>query len=406
MTLGLNQPVAGLLRTLGQICHQAVPAGLRQALLCTTVLSISMLVSAPLFADGGADWQPTPLSLTIGDSAGQRWIASVDGDEIGLNLLQHNRPDHSTRAVVLHLPGTHMNGQSQFQIDDQAHNLWLYLANRGIDVYSLDYRSHFIDTDEDELSAMAGWTMETYATDALRALRWVQARHPDAPLFLAGFSRGAGLAYGTSCLAAEAGIDLTGLLALDGGFKRPDNDDVLDIDAAREAWQAGEDWALDIGGSRGWLARQALMQSVLDDAPDARETLQDVLYNAWGPGVLANPDTLSDTAALAALMITYDRYYPSVQNLDARALAATADAEHSSLDDCWGSMQIPVMAVIAGRFAALQPGGRYSAEASGSDDVSVLMLDDYGHLDILVGREAPDRVFTPILNWIKERTDH
>jgi pimeloyl-ACP methyl ester carboxylesterase len=360
-----------------------------------TAAVVALLLAAPAAA---LQWQVAAPEAPLGDSGVTvtRWLAPVDSDTIGLNRFAN--PATPADAIVLYLPGTNMNGQAT--ITDERHNLWLFLANRGIAVFTLDYRSHFVAPDEHDLERLADWTADTYVADARHALEHIHAQHPELPVFVMGFSRGAGLAYGLACMAAPR---IAGLVALDGGFKRPADDRPIDYATEVAHWRAQGEWADDVAGRRGWAGRQALMQAAIDGDAGDREALAGVLYNAWGPGRLANPDSVSDTVVLARLMIGYDRYYPSVQNLDGRAIAAARNAPHTPIDDCWGDMNVPILAVEAERFGGMVPGTRYSAEASGSGDVEVVSLPGFGHLDVLVARTAVEAVFEPVLGWLRAR---
>lgn len=63
-------------------------------------------------------------------------------DRIGVHRYRTSGP---SVATLLHLPGTNMNGVAA--VKDEAHNLWLFLAARGIEVFTLDYRTHAIPND-------------------------------------------------------------------------------------------------------------------------------------------------------------------------------------------------------------------------------------------------------------------
>ena len=57
-------------------------------------------------------------------------------------------------ATLLYLPGTNMNGEAA--VTDEDHNLWIFLARRGVEVFALDYRTRFASgsTDAAALGSM------------------------------------------------------------------------------------------------------------------------------------------------------------------------------------------------------------------------------------------------------------
>ena len=62
------------------------------------------------------------------------------------------------KAALLYLPGTNMNGQVALR--DEDHNLWIFLARRGVEVYAIDYRTAFpISNGVSDLGFMAEWTV-------------------------------------------------------------------------------------------------------------------------------------------------------------------------------------------------------------------------------------------------------
>lgn len=61
----------------------------------------------------------------------------ASGQAIGLH--RYRSAGAETIATLLYLPGTNMNGV--LKVTDSDHNLWLYLAQRGVEVYAMDYRT-------------------------------------------------------------------------------------------------------------------------------------------------------------------------------------------------------------------------------------------------------------------------
>ncbi len=317
-------------------------------------------------------------------------------------------------ATLLYLPGTNMNGIAA--LTDDAHNLWVYLANRGVEVFAVDYRTRFIppDTPPAGLASLRAWGVDAFTADIAAAAALARKESGRDRLFVAGFSRGVFLAY------AYAGTEfdkVAGLIVLDGPFKNHAPKGQFDAAAATAALaklESAGTWGTDVSGSLGWDNRQKLMHAVAanPDAPasDAKfktigDQLANVLQFAWRPGGLANPQGgMSRPRVLAALLGGYDRYYPAVQDVDGRSIADQDDDPKTPVDDKWGELKLPILL-----FASTGMGGDfllnaiYSADKSGSTDVTLNVLERYGHLDVLVGEHAQKDVFAPTLEWISSR---
>jgi dienelactone hydrolase len=239
-------------------------------------------------------------------------------DRIGLHRLAGGpaAPAHP-EIVMLYLPGTNMNGE--VAVDDPRYSLPLYLAAHGVDVWAMDYRTHFVppDTPPAKLAAMAGWTDRVFDGDIEAAAAFVSAQTQSEKLFVAGFSCGASYAY---LFAALHPGRVAGIAILDGFIPhRP-----------ATALPAGR-VADDVGGRHlTYDKRRALMEAVIRDpggpAPlpkykTAAENLEHVVYDAdglfGGHGGLANPQGgFSNPAVLARVLVGYDRWWPAVQDYD------------------------------------------------------------------------------------------
>jgi len=379
------------------------------ALLCS-VVGAAML-AFPVIASV-RDWRlDTPERVLDGTAIRETvWTQARPPDGTWDRIRVHRyRGVDAPFAALLYLPGTNMNGAAA--LDDEAHNLWLYLAARGVDVFTLDYRTHAIpaDTAPDQLAALQAWDTATFVDDIDAAAGWVRSQNGGVPLSLAGFSRGAFLAWAHALRHADG---LAGLIALDGAFKSPEPTGQYDTAAAVRQLHESRRWASDVGGSRGWDARRQLMAAVMADpsapAPDADdasigELLVRILHTAWGEGALARRG-VSNPQVLAMLLHGYDRYYPAIQDIESRAIADHADDPNSTLDDGWGRLTLPILAVAStGMGAAWTNAVLHSAHSSGSTDVETRVLDGYGHLDVLVGERARIDVYQPLLEWLCTR---
>jgi len=317
-------------------------------------------------------------------------------DRIGLHRVATGpiAPLHP-EIVVLYLPGTNMNGE--IAVEDPNYSLPVYLATRGVDVWTFDYRTHFVspDTPPETLAGMKGWTGRAFVDDIGVAADFVGSRTHRAKLFVAGFSRGAEFACFFAALHPRR---VAGLVILDGFITRG---------PARALPQGRV--ASDIGGRHlTYEKRKALMEAVIRNpggpAPlpkykTASDNLAHVVYDSGGVfgghGGLANPlDGFSDPAVLARVLVGYDRWWPAVQDyenpFDAQVLARLKGS------------RIPVIAFSSTNISSGWPAQvADSAAATGSTDVTVKRLAGWGHLDVICGTHAETEVYAPLFDWLR-----
>ncbi len=327
----------------------------------------------------------------------QATVGKSPFDKIGLHRVAKgpNLPAHP-EAVVLYLPGTNMNGEAA--LDDPRYSFQVYLAEHGIDVWSMDYRTHFIppETPQSDLSELATWTNDLFESDIDAAAKFVSEKSGRGRIFVAGFSRGVEFAY---LFAAKHYPErVAGIIALDG---------FIPTHPMRVEPGTPGQYAVDVGGKHlTYDKRHTLMQMVIDN-PDqpapipkyktARENLEHVMYDAPpGNGAFANmPGGYSDAVVLAKLLIAFDRYWPAVQ-----------DTENPFTPELIASLKlskIPVIAFASTNFGANWPTQvEESAKSTGAPDPSFTKLDNWGHLDVLAGTKSESQVFAPTLAWLKQ----
>jgi pimeloyl-ACP methyl ester carboxylesterase len=368
------------------------------------VLNLSaalLLLIAPVAS--AADFQAVGAASELKDAPGiyewtyQVTVGKSPFDKIALHRVAKgpNPPAHP-EATVLYLPGTNMNGE--VALDDPRYSFQVYLAEHGVDVWSMDYRTHFIppQTPENDLAELAGWTNGLFESDIDAAAKFVNEKSGHSRIFVAGFSRGVEFAY---LFAAKHYPErVAGIIALDGFIPTHP--------MRSEPLPAGQ-YADDIGGKHlTYDKRHTLMQMVIDN-PDkpapipkyktARENLEHVMYDATpGNGAFANmPGGYSDAVVLAKLLIAYDRYWPSVQ-----------DGENPFTPELLASLRsskIPVIAFASTNFGANWPTQVEAASKStGAPDPSFTKFDNWGHLDVLAGTKSESEVYAPTAAWIKQ----
>ena len=336
-----------------------------------------------------------------GDHAVYEWrYLAKPGPTIYDKLALHRvalgpRPEEHRAITVLYLPGTNMNGE--VALDNPRYSFPVYLAAHGVDVWTMDYRTHFIPgavPPRDIAPVVKHWTNELFAGDVAAAAEFILHETRSEKLFVAGFSRGVEFAY---LFAAMQPGKVRGIIALDGFMPRRPTmgqppDRIVD----------------DLGGKHlTYEKRRMLMQFVIDDpngpAPipkykTARENLIHVVYDAkafGGKGGLANPvDGHSDPVVLARLLIGYDRYWPAVQDFENPFTPALVRALKQS--------EIPVIAFSSTNIAPDWPAWVIqSAHATGSSDVTFTKFPGWGHLDVLCGTAAEADVFAKTLAWLR-----
>lgn len=317
-------------------------------------------------------------------------------DKIALHRIALGPRVRAHRAItVLYLPGTNMNGE--VAVEDPRYSFQTYLATHGVDVWTMDYRTHFVPSGIPASTiapVMKRWTNELFAGDIESAAEFILNTTKSEKLFVAGFSRGAEFAYLFAAMHPE---QVRGIVALDGFLPR------------HPTTQQPRDRIVDdIGGAHlTFDKRRTLMQFVIDDpngpAPipkykTARENLIHVVYDAkefGGRGGLANPvDGHSDPVVLARLLIGYDRYWPAGQDFENPFTPPRLQALKAS--------KIPVIAFSSTNIAADWPAWVVqSAHSTGSDDVTFTKFPGWGHLDVLCGNAAEEDVFVKTLGWLK-----
>lgn len=285
--------------------------------------------------------------------------------------------------VVLLLPDRHMSSETG-QVDADT-DLRLYLAQAGVQAWSLDYRTHAAGLlEEDPVAAMKSWNVDTFVRDVDWAVAFIRGATPK-PVTLIGIGDGATLAYA----AVRSGIRGVGrIVAIDGALVPAPT-----VQAAGPAIEARV-------GTLGWKEGEDLARAARFDARNpspvpgfvtAGEALLDALHRApgWGrPGGLANATlALADPEVLARYLASQDRWWPA------------AVAEHAVTGG--PNEPLPVLAFAAGgRGTDWVQAVRTAATTFGGEHADVRVLGGQGHLDVILGRQAAPRVYEPIRRWL------
>lgn len=382
-------------------------------------------VSAAALHSTAAGWMlTTPERSVPGESALREtvWTSARPPfgtyDFIALRRITAGRDAQDTkpRPIFFFLPGAHAHGE--IILTDERYDLRLYLAKRGIETWTLDYRTHFLPREQIwDSSFMQAWTAEAFIEDVIAAAQQVRTISGRQPIFLGGF--GVGASFAALAAARSGREDLLGLVLLDGYVLDPPDADPL----YRERTPTPNWFADDLEGRympyKRWMK---ILQDIIDDpqGPDFFPTLMfenraqalaHFLYvnaNFGARGGLSDAQHgRADVVMLARVFQNQDRYWPRVQNHGGFNLRRHLAGSQFDYEQALGVMNTPVLAFASGN---MDKAGmlwservRFTAHTLSATDAQFRLLENWGHLDILWGTMAAQEVFSPVAEWITQR---
>ena len=144
-------------------------------------------------------------------------------DKIALHRLV--APGTSPKGVIFINPGAWGSGEqiisnppdSNFTINENSSQP-IYWANRGFDVYSIDYRSHFVpaNSSTSQLAFMLNWGWDQWISDTKEAVEKAKQISGATKIFMAGISMGGETTMDYAALYGKT--DLSGIILLDPTF--------------------------------------------------------------------------------------------------------------------------------------------------------------------------------------------
>jgi acetyl esterase/lipase len=336
-------------------------------------------------------------------------------DFIALHRITAGKSEHekAARPVFFFLPGAHAHGE--IIVADERYDLRLYLAKRGIETWTLDYRTHFLPREQIMDSGfMQAWTAEAFVEDVIAAAQQVRERSGRQPIFFGGFGVGASFA---ALAAARSGRgDVLGLVLLDGYVLDPPDAEPLYRERTPTPNWFADDMESRYMPYKRWMK---VLQDIIDDpsGPDffptpmfdnRSQALAHFLYvnaNFGARGGLSNAQHgRADVVVLARMFQHQDRYWPRVQNHGGFNLRRHLADARFPYEQALRTFNAPVLAFASGNMdtAGILWSERvqYTAQATAATDVQFRLLPDWGHLDVLLGSAAAQEVFAPVAKWI------
>ena len=365
-----------------------------------------------------------------------------------------------TIAAVFILPGTWASGEQMISNPPGslgAGRLWFkwdqynithYLANRGFDVYSIDYRSHFLEEylaakypevtnklyTPDQMAFMKDWGWGAWISDIHEAIDLIRAVSGMNKVFLGGES------FGGSAVMNYASAywkqDLLGLILLDGGsVKKQPGDNTYNFSSRYNTMIAAQAWSQEISGPNAVnLYRKADIDPSTPSPDPAYATFLDFykarMFVAWGPGGVSNIYNVDVSTTpytrLAAEqsvcvpetvlhdMARGDRYWPARLGLESSAIYNNDNCTKSNpncqgvsinfdFDDNFTKIRVPVIGFLSGNFGAKSNPAGFQPGGLGTSDVTGYILNNYGHYEVFDGARSAIDVNERVYQWLLER---
>lgn len=362
-----------------------------------------------------ANWQ-----LTTDNATETVWTTPVAPfgpfDYIGLHRFKPAQPNGK---VIVFAPGATANGE--LYTDDESADFRLYLAHRGYDVYSLDYRTHFIDPLPDDLSSLNHWDSSHFVSDLHLAVQQAERVSRVERVYLAAFSSGNEFMYYYAALYGRE--EIKALVGMDGGPWQVGSlapPRTVDFNQGLQALQGGdtpanrallEGWNVPPGPGPYFAGGNLLPDlSGLPPYQGDEDPLTFLLQNLWGDGQLTNIENGYNTLdrLVPFMLIATDEFWPNVQTLE-DVTTSNYDGRPPTLHylDHFGQVDLPMLIFGSGELTSFdytELRWKFLApQLCRTTDYQTVLLDGFGHLDVLTGTQAQARVFAPMEAWLRQR---
>lgn len=311
-------------------------------------------------------------------------------------------------SVVFILPGTWSSGEQlvhvrkdgvQYGIPDADKSILLYLAKRGFDVYTLDYRTHFVPHTLTNLSFMLNWGWDAWMGDMKAAVDLIKNVSSVDKIYIGGESFGGGAAMNyASVYWAE---DLKGIILLDAFWcksagKLGLETNSFNLTEAIENMTASGDYSWPSAGGPNnpiWAYALAHPEEIL-----LSFYLMDQLYLSGTANPYGYP--WSQPAPMFAILASFDPFWPTRLGNESLAYLDWINCPYLSydFDDHYIEIDVPVIAFLSERFGYAYWGDLVNGIAN--PDFTGTLLGGYGHLDVFAGTYVREDVNEPTYQWL------
>ncbi len=354
-------------------------------------------------------------------------------DRIGLHRLVKTGITPKGVVFMNHYPGFTpeqlMNwpeaNWTRYENSSQA----IYWANRGFDVYTVDYRNGFVPPtlNASQLLFMADWGMDIFMSDLREAILKTKEVSGAQKIFIAD----TGLSYGAMNYAVKYGKeDLRGIIMLGidtsnlgsapigariGNQTNTYNATKLMSDAnSKGNWSdesagwynylyaANNPGAPNINPLTGQSMGPPLNPVTNKTWTNITEFQATALYMAYGPGGLTNIyGGYADPTTIVQFYAGRDRYRPWTDQIERRAMWDWINCPYIAYDydDHWSEISVPML-VFASELLDNRTGQLRLTNGISTTDFTGIYLKNYGWLDVYCGTYSARDVSEPSLQWM------
>jgi pimeloyl-ACP methyl ester carboxylesterase len=363
-------------------------------------------------------------------------------DKVGLHRLVN--PNTAAKAVVLLLPEWSSSGANY--ISNPSTDNWvklennsqaIYWANRGFDVYCMDYRTHFIPNtmNASQLEFMKDYGWDMYVSDTKEVVDKVKEISGASKIFIVGYSQGAAVAMNYATKYWKT--DLQGLILESAYMPSYAAGAVSDTPVASK--RGNETNTFNMTSQLNYLATTGNWS--IENLPLA--TILVMNYSLNNPGAPAEyppgtplPPTINPLTNKTWTNITErnavsfysagfsntiaglgnvtlvehhwangDRWVPSRIYIESKAMVDWVNCPYLTYDydDHYSEIGVPLLAFNGALYSNRTGTFRY-INGLNTTDFTGIMLPNYGHYDVFFGTRSARDVSQPSYNWIINHT--
>jgi pimeloyl-ACP methyl ester carboxylesterase len=358
-------------------------------------------------------------------------------DKIGLHRL--TKAGVQTKGAIFMDPGIYGSAEqllsptdSNYSIDESSNQL-VYWANRGFDVYSIDWRAHFLPStmNSTEASSMAvNWGWPQYINDMKEAIDKTKELSGNPKIFLAGMSWGGAVSmYYASEYWSQ---DLKGLILIDGGENTIKSSAITNTNNATSninaltalggmAWENPRRAQTTVppsgmifcyknaiqnpGAPAEWPLGTPLQPTTNPLTNKAFSNISEwIAYQQYSTNFSNIYNGYGNLTVIMQRLAAGDRYWPVRLGIETNAFHDWNNCPYIpyDFDDHYKEINVPVL-TFRTELYGIPTYGNYT-NGLATTDFTQITLSKYGHLDAYVGPYSAKDVSEPTYQWMIAHT--